>query len=196
MGIRLIVAGSREYPAIRATTIHAVLSPYLKDVNKNNSDQYILVHGACPPRRNRDGGIIAGFDYFAAKFWVEQGGTCEPYPADWARECDKNCTHKQVNNGFCPAAGPRRNQLMADLGGNECLGFPWFDNGVRSSGTLDMMGRANAARILTHRIKSNGYKERYTGAAPQIVPTMWPIKPPDDRPSHLRPFLPPEIEAP
>jgi hypothetical protein len=181
MGIRLIVTGSRDYPAERSAIIRIVLAPYLLGVTPATAHGYILVHGDCPPRRNEDGGVIAGADYIASKYWAGAGGTCEPYPAEWAKKCGSSCYHKQTNNGNCPAQGPRRNQLMADLGADECLGFPWFDKFTRSSGTLDMMRRAHARGITTYQVGTTGTKELFTGAAPKAVPPMWPVKPRHDR---------------
>ena len=50
----------------------------------------------------------------------------ETHPANWDRDCDKNCYHKiTYKNGqkICPASGPIRNKKMVDLGADICLAF-------------------------------------------------------------------------
>lgn len=82
----------------------------------------VIIQGGCPD----------GVDALARRFAREYGVPLESFPADWAR--------------YGRAAGPKRNQLMADAGAGLCLAFP---SRGRSSGTWDMIRRAVAAGIDT-----------------------------------------------
>ena len=81
----------------------------------------VLVHGACP----------AGADRHAAEWATVRDVQQEPHPADWRR--------------FGRAAGPVRNQEMADDGADV---FVAFEGGT---GTADMIRRAEAAGIRRWR---------------------------------------------
>ena len=78
------------------------------------------------------GGYPTGADLLARKVADEFGIRVESYPADWAR--------------YGRAAGPKRNQAMADAGADLCLAFP---SPGPSAGTWDMIRRAVAAGIET-----------------------------------------------
>lgn len=82
----------------------------------------VIIQGGCPD----------GIDALARRFAHEYDVPVESYPADWAR--------------YGRAAGPKRNQLMADAGADLCLAFPSLG---RSAGTWDMIRRAVAAGIET-----------------------------------------------
>ena len=82
----------------------------------------VIIQGGCP----------TGVDALARRFAKEYEVPVESYPADWAR--------------YGRAAGPKRNQLMADAGADLCLAFP---SRGRSDGTWDMVRRAVAAGIET-----------------------------------------------
>lgn len=78
-------------------------------------------------KKIKQGGCRTGADEFA-RSWAEQNGAeCESFDADWE-------THGK-------AAGPIRNQQMADSGADGCIAFP----GGR--GTADMVRRAERAGI-------------------------------------------------
>lgn len=80
-----------------------------------------IKHGKCPTGADR-----------LAQRWAElEGVEVEPFPPDWER-------HGK-------AAGPVRNQAMADSGADGCIAFP----GGR--GTADMITRAEAAGIPVWR---------------------------------------------
>jgi hypothetical protein len=71
----------------------------------------------------------------------------ECHPADW-NTCGEYCSHPRklraaTGKPYCPAAGPRRNRLMVDLGADICLAFPFPD----SRGTNDCAHKARAAGI-------------------------------------------------
>lgn len=82
----------------------------------------VIVHGACP----------TGLDATVAKWCAENDVIQEPHPAKWSL--------------YGKAAGPMRNQEMADAGADECLAWP----GGR--GTADMVARAEVAGIRVRRI--------------------------------------------
>lgn len=82
----------------------------------------VIIQGGCP----------TGVDALARRFADEYDVAVESYPAEWDR-------HGR-------AAGPKRNQLMADAGADLCLAFP---SRGRSAGTWDMVRRAVAAGIET-----------------------------------------------
>jgi len=116
--MRIIVCGSREWTdreRIVATLEH----------KRIHAPSLTVVHGDCS----------SGADAIAAQ-WCRQwrpyaplSVTEEPHPADW--------------NKHGKAAGPIRNQAMADTGAELCLAF-WTGE---SRGTLDMITRAVKAGI-------------------------------------------------
>ncbi len=84
-----------------------------------------VVHGAAP-----------GADSLAASAAVKLGLEREAHPADWST--------------YGRAAGPIRNQEMADGGADLCVAFP---GGL---GTADMVRRANAAGIPVRQVRDDG----------------------------------------
>ena len=82
----------------------------------------VIIQGDCP----------TGIDALARRFADEYEVPLESYPADWAK--------------YGRAAGPKRNQRMADAGADLCMAFP---SRGRSAGTWDMIRRAVAAGIET-----------------------------------------------
>lgn len=82
----------------------------------------VIIQGRCP----------TGIDSLAREVAEEYGTRMESFPADWKK-------HGR-------AAGPIRNQAMADAGADLCLAFP---SAGRSTGTWDMIRRACAAGIET-----------------------------------------------
>lgn len=117
--MRVLVTGSRHWPDEAAVwrELDALLAEH---------GQITVVHGACP----------TGADA-AAHHWVAEAGDApvveEQHPADWGR--------------YGPAAGPRRNREMVQLGANVCLAFPT----VNSVGTVHCLRLAEAAGIEVHR---------------------------------------------
>ena len=110
-------------------------SPLLVDtLNKLNDivdNSTALMHGNC-----------SGLDIMAARVWEESGRPTIAFNADWYH-CDSNCYHSPRSNGYCPAAGPRRNQRMVDCGADLLLAFPINE----SRGTYDCIRRAKKAHI-------------------------------------------------
>ena len=119
---RILVTGGRHFD--NPELVEQVLSTMPADA--------ILVHGAA-----------RGADDLCATWWKAAGRVDEPHPADWTGPCDpKFCKpdHRRKDHtgrrDFCPAAGVRRNEVMAQLGGHLLIAFP----GDR--GTRDMVNRA------------------------------------------------------
>lgn len=83
----------------------------------------VLVHGACP----------TGADLIASTIWEATGGAVEPHPAAW--------------EVFGKAAGPLRNQVMADLGADFVIAFSG------GKGTADMVEKAEAAKIPVIKVQ-------------------------------------------
>lgn len=93
------------------------------DYDGLHAPHMVIIQGGCPD----------GADLLARRVAAEFGMPVETFPADWKK-------HGR-------AAGPIRNQEMADAGADLCLAFP---SAGRSTGTWDMIRRACAAGIDTH----------------------------------------------
>jgi hypothetical protein len=84
------------------------------------------------------------------------GWTVETHHADWHGPCRDTCKpdHRRPNkNGrgdYCPAAGDYRNQLMVDIGADECAAA--LKHGARNSGTRDCIQRATAAGLKPREV--------------------------------------------
>ncbi|WP_160051218.1 DUF2493 domain-containing protein [Nocardiopsis sp. FR26] len=113
MSRRVIVTGGRDYTD-QNTVARTLQSLYLAPLSPGNPPT--LVHGGAP-----------GADRLAAKYAHAHYWPVHEFPANWRRHG--------------PAAGPIRNQQMADAGADLCIAFP----GGR--GTADMVSRAKAAGI-------------------------------------------------
>ncbi len=91
----------------------------------NPGDDVRLVHGAC-------GGVDAISELHARRW----GWAVERHPAQG---------HPTKDFGTWPAAGPRRNQHMVQLGADIVVGIP----GPGSRGTIQCVGMAMKAGLLT-----------------------------------------------
>jgi hypothetical protein len=89
------------------------------------------LHAERGVRKIKHGKCRTGADRLANRWAELEGVEVEPFPADWAR-------HGR-------AAGPIRNQAMADSGADGCVAFPG------GAGTADMATRAEAAGIKVWR---------------------------------------------
>lgn len=131
---RIIVAGGRDYADAAAVAVE------LDTLNR--AGPHTLVHGACKVYRvASDGrrvpyqlrpGETPGADRLAHRYALGLRWDVDPHPADWGR--------------YGRAAGPIRNQEMADLGAVLLLVFPG------GAGTADMVRRAAAAGIPVRRV--------------------------------------------
>lgn len=123
--MRVIVTGGRFFDDI--SFVRLALSTLPSDT--------VVVHGSA-----------SGADTLADQVALELGLEVERHPAkwkmhDWNGISGVKCHHRSRPDDRCPAAGPRRNQEMADLGADLCIAFPG------GSGTADMKKRAKAAGI-------------------------------------------------
>lgn len=134
---RILVAGSRDW-SDRAQLEWAL------GVAFRLWRPIVVVHGGCE----------SGADRFAAE-WADRAGIAvDPFEADWDN-CGPECRpgHRRVRgdgSGFCPAAGPRRNQAMVDAGARYVLAFLL----PGSRGTEDCVRRAKAAGIPVRRFEA------------------------------------------
>ena len=118
--LRIIVTGGRKRDS---EDDYALLGERLDDIHEVcRGMNFVIIQGGCPD----------GIDALARRFAHEYDVPLESYPADWAK--------------YGRAAGPKRNQAMADAGADLCLAFP---SRGRSAGTWDMIRRAVAAGIET-----------------------------------------------
>ena len=115
---RIIVTGDRDAGNEVREFIHNVLYVAVQ-VPLRLGRPVVLVEGEC-----------SGVDTIARE-WGEHhlGVTVEPHPADW--------------DTYGKAAGPRRNQEMADAGAEMCLAFP----ARLSGGTWNCIERCASAGI-------------------------------------------------
>lgn len=139
--LRLIVAGTRRATEEHLPLIGEVLLPICR------RDLGVLAHGGAP-----------GVDRLAADLAATWGWTPHPMPARWS-ECDltvpaelggcPDWPHRKTRrdgSGYCPYAGPRRNQWLVDLSprADHVLVFPAGSIEARS-GTRDLWQRAARA---------------------------------------------------
>lgn len=136
--MRILVTGSRDWADERL--VHETLDDLLGQYGT-----FTLVEGGCP----------TGADKHAAD-WVALHPEVphEQYPADWSTHdwegvTPVRCYHRPTS-GRCPAAGPRRNQLMCDLGADLCVAFS--DDLTQSRGTKDCSTRSKTAGIPVVRV--------------------------------------------
>lgn len=121
--MRVIVCGSRRWHDRHA--IETWLA-HLADLTDNLATVTIVT------------GFAAGADRIAHQEALKAGLLVEPHPADWQ-------THGK-------AAGPVRNERMAELGADLCVAF--WDG--RSAGTHDMMLRAEKHGIPVEIVHEGG----------------------------------------
>lgn len=112
---RILVTGSRDWEDYN--TVARQLAIAFADAWEKGYAKVIVVHGDCP----------SGADAMAQEFVNKVQGAihslqikAERHPAKWY-EHDENCHHQPSKS--CPAAGPRRNKQMVDLGADICLAF-------------------------------------------------------------------------
>jgi YspA, cpYpsA-related SLOG family len=113
--MRILITGSRRWSYV------SYLISFLDGLVSDYGLPMTIVHGDCP----------TGVDHIVSN-WLKTHREIieEAHPADWDR--------------YGRAAGPIRNQEMADRGADLCFGFPLGE----SRGTRDCMRRAEAAGIF------------------------------------------------
>jgi hypothetical protein len=147
--MRIIITGSRTWTDVAA--IEAVLLPIL----------------AAHPDAVLVNGFAGGVDRIGDRVWRQAGGRTERHPIgarEWRQACRGDCDHgprptRYDGSDFCPSPGPRRNQRMADGGGDLCVAFRMPG---KSNGTDDMIARARAAGIPVEM--HNAYQPDTDGA--------------------------------
>lgn len=118
---RIIITGGRER---ESEDDYGTMEDIIERLDYDGLEipHLVIIQGGCP----------TGADSLAREVAEEYGTRMETFPADWKK-------HGR-------AAGPIRNQAMADAGADLCLAFP---SAGRSTGTWDMIRRACAAGIET-----------------------------------------------
>lgn len=147
--MRLIVSGSRSWN--RPDAVWGCLDILAAECAAAGDAELLVVHGAAYPRERHGVRPDTSADWLA-HLWCERGDhpltVVEiPCPAAW-RYCAEDCKpgHRKRNrNGawYCPLAGHRRNEAMAEAGADLLLAF--WRNG--SAGTRHMIRAAEAAGI-------------------------------------------------
>lgn len=137
---RILITGSRDwddYFKVASEIVRAMqdLTPIQPGQWDYNDGRYVIVHGACPPRKRivNDTAELIGADYFADQWALGSMYPTERHPADWSR--------------YLNAAGPIRNRKMVELGADICLAFI-KNNSRGASGCAQL---AEEAGILTRR---------------------------------------------
>lgn len=124
--MRVIITGSRNWVGIHAQTRLTEVLCTIHDLSLVFNEEMVIVTGYCP----------TGADFLADQWGArreDEGVTVERHPADWS---------------VGKAAGPLRNQKMADLGADMCVGFLRDE----SRGTTDMIVRAKRKGIPTFQV--------------------------------------------
>lgn len=126
--LRILVTASRDWDDYH--TLSKAIAIAISDLTERfgqglKTNTIEIVHGAC-----ETGGdpMVEEFVNKVKRSMLKYNVIVktDPHPANWNRECDKNCYHKITHkNGkkICSAAGPIRNKKMVDLGADLCLAF-------------------------------------------------------------------------
>lgn len=146
----ILVSGTRSATPAHLPTIRQRIKEALRF-------EYVmaeLVHGDAP-----------GLDKLVDGLARQWRWRVSPVPADWAT-CDltvppdlggcPDWVHRKRNrrgDEYCPYAGNRRNQVMADRRpkATDVLGFPAAGPKSRSRGTWDLLHRAKRAGLNVHK---------------------------------------------
>lgn len=126
--MRVIVTGSRDWPASDPWMIHAVLDWFAR-----LDEPLTVVVGYDPVRQ-----YPPGVDRITYERCIDAGYDVETHPADWDR--------------YGPAAGPLRNQEMVAAGGDVCVAFA-AKRIEDSRGTHGCAKLARAASILVYVVE-------------------------------------------
>lgn len=137
--MRLLVCGSRQWhdrPIIRAALReHQQLAWEL-----GGGREFVVIHGHCP-----DGADMIADQICLSEIGLVLGETLIRVPAEWSR--------------YGRAAGPVRNaRMLHEFSPTHVVGFR---EGVKSSGTDDMTGRAVKAKLPTLLYTRDGVTRLY-----------------------------------
>ncbi|MDQ0376622.1 SLOG family protein [Amycolatopsis thermophila] len=140
--MRILVTGSRNW------VDKGIIREALAEVWHPNN---VLVHGRCD----------SGADALADACWTHWGGKVERHRADWFGPCDpdpevcqpghRRPSRRNPAETYCPAAGPRRNRHMVNLGADLCIAFIL----ARSPGSIGCAFLAGQAGIPL-RVRHSG----------------------------------------
>ena len=167
--MRVLITGSRTWS--RLDVVWGSLDAFAEQAATLTERRLIVVHGAAYPKERRDGTRPDESADWLAHLWCEEvAGWWDneglavvetPCPAKWSQcapSCPRTQEHRKWKGGrsFCPRAGHRRNQAMADAGADVCIAF-WRDG---SPGTKGMIRIAEGAGIPTQVIDWADLKEK------------------------------------
>jgi hypothetical protein len=130
--VRLLISGSRGWR--EEDIIEAVLR-YFQDMAEGVDEEFIVIHG------HARSGADALADRVARRLGLQVGKDLIRVPADWKR--------------YGKAAGPIRNQQMLDEHHPDALAA--FRATGKSSGTDDMIARAEKAGLPTHIVREGAH---------------------------------------
>lgn len=141
--MRVLITGSRTWSD--TLTIAVTLAQHDPDTGPVPT----LVSGHCLPRTPDE---PPGADLLCEQEAERLDWRVERHPADWPTcgdECPRGHRRRdRAGRWYCPWAGRRRNQHMADLGADLCRAFH-----LGTPGTRDMIKRAKRAGIPTRIIR-------------------------------------------
>jgi hypothetical protein len=123
--VKVIITGGRNWEGYLAADKIINVLEGLHHLSSTLDQDLQIVHGDCP----------TGADAIADRWCRRRDIFVHPVPAQWST--------------YGRAAGPVRNQEMADMGADMCVAFLMPD----SRGTRDMIVKAEAAGILTFVIE-------------------------------------------
>ena len=135
--MRLLVSGSRGWQDAEA--IAAMLRHFIR-LSVDAGEEFVLIHGHCPK------GADALADRAGKELGLRVGEDLIRVPADWGRQKK--------------AAGPIRNQQMLDEYAPDVLVA--FRASGKSSGTDDMIGRAEKSGIAAHVMHNRAEVDAFT----------------------------------
>lgn len=140
--MRVLVSGDRHYN--NYAMMYTILAGMYSFVDGSDVD-LTIIEGEAP-----------GADIMSRKIGEELGAEVERYPAEWNTHDYEGtsgikCTH-WTRNGYCPAAGVRRNAQMLDEGKPDVV-LCFHDDFENSRGTKDMATRAKEAGVPTYLIQ-------------------------------------------
>lgn len=120
--MKLVVTGTRS-TTYRTEVMNAISEWYIQQ----DEEFVTLLHGDCEHPKLKPAPNTSKYmpkwlprdewsvDQLADEVGKRFNWTIKRFPADWYDSCTARCYHRKYDNGFCPAAGPRRNSEMIKL---------------------------------------------------------------------------------